>query len=116
MTNARPPKEFRSVSGPRTRSVTWWVRLLRFMEVSQERPEFAEELPQFVAEIKRIFDPHEIVTFFDDAQAGRVVDPAKIFNGRAVEDDELDESDVLYDAEKLLLIENAKRLLLPDLS
>ena len=42
-------------------------KLLRFMEVSQERPEFAEELPQFVAEIKRIFGPPEIVTFFDDA-------------------------------------------------
>ena len=62
-------------------------KLLRFMEVSQERPEFAEELPQFVTEIKRIFGPHELVTFFDDAEAGRVADPAKIFDGRAVEDD-----------------------------
>ena len=26
LTNARPPQGFRSVSGPRTRSVIWWAR------------------------------------------------------------------------------------------
>ena len=44
-------------------------KLFRFMQVSQERPEFAKELPKFVADIKRIFTPHEISEFFDDVQA-----------------------------------------------
>jgi len=41
---------------------------------SQERTEFAEELPKFVAEIKKIFAPHEIAEFFEDLHAGRVPD------------------------------------------
>src|SRR6266576_278127 len=45
-------------------------KLFRFMQASQERPEFAEELPKFVAEIKRIFTPHQIIEFFDDLQTG----------------------------------------------
>jgi len=87
-------------------------KLLRFMQVSQDRPEFAEELPAFVAEIKRIFAPHEISEFFDDLQAGRVADPAKLFSGDVLDEGELDEHEVLNDADQILLIENARRLLL----
>ena len=87
-------------------------KLFRFMQVSQERPEFAEELPAFVAEIKRIFAPHEISEFFDDLQAGRVADPAKLFSGDVLDEGELDEHEVLNDADQILLIENARRLLL----
>jgi len=81
------------------------------MQVSQEQPEFAEELPNFVAEIKRIFTPNEILGFFDDVQAELVVDPAKVFN-LDFEEGELDEHDVQNDADRILVIENAKRLLL----
>jgi len=45
-----------------------------------------------------------------------VPDPTKIFNERDVGDDSLDENEVLYDADKILLIENAKALLLPQSS
>jgi len=82
------------------------------MQASQGRPEFAEELPTFVAEIKRIFAPHEITKFFDDLQAGFVVDPAKLFNGDQFDGEELDEHEVLNDADRILAIENAMRLLL----
>jgi hypothetical protein len=87
-------------------------KLLHFLDASQTRPEFAAELPMFIAEIKRIFEPQEIVALLDDLQADLVPDPSKIFNGHE-DGDELDENDVLYDAEKILLIENAKALLLP---
>jgi hypothetical protein len=86
-------------------------KLLRFMEASYDHPEFAEELPKFLAEIKRIIEPHEIVEFFDDLAAGSVPDPVKMFRGD-IPDNELDEFQVQYDAEKLLLVENAKALLL----
>jgi hypothetical protein len=88
-------------------------KLLRFMDASHDHPKFAAELPKFVAEIKRIIEPHEIVALFDDLQTGQVPDPTKIFNGRDADDDQLDENEVLYDANKILLIENAKALLLP---
>ncbi|MBI2950279.1 MAG: hypothetical protein HYY23_21820 [Verrucomicrobia bacterium] len=87
-------------------------KLLRFMEVSHERPEFAEELPKFIAEIKRIFAPHAIVEFFEDLQAGKVPDPAKIFRGDDSDEEKLSEHEVLDDADKILIIENAKALLL----
>ncbi len=86
-------------------------KLFRFMQASQERPEFAEELPKFVAEIKRIFTPHQILEFFDEVQAGLVPDPAKLFNLDS-EEGELEEHEVQNDADRILVIENAKRLLL----
>ena len=86
-------------------------KLFRFMQASQERPEFAEELPKFVADIKRIFTPDEISEFFDDLQAGLVPNPAKLFS-LDFEDGELDEQEVQNDADRILVIENAKRLLL----
>jgi hypothetical protein len=42
-----------------------------------------------------------------------VPDPVKVFNGLDAGDDQLDENEVLFDADKILLIENAKALLLP---
>ena len=91
-------------------------KLMHFMEASHERPEFAEELPKFANRIKEIFQPHEIEEFFDDLRNGQVPDPVKILDGRDANDPadvELDEFQVLNDADKILLAENAKRLLLP---
>jgi hypothetical protein len=89
-------------------------KLLRFMEVSHERPEFAAELPQFVNRIRDLFDTHEIVSFFAALEAGQVPDPAKLLNGGDSDGTEIDENEIVHDAEKILLVENAKRLLLPD--
>ena len=89
-------------------------KVKHFLNASQTHLKFAAELPMFVAEIKRIFEPQEIVAFLDDLQAGLVPDPSKIFNGHE-DGDELDENEVIYDADKILLIENAKALLLPHL-
>ena len=90
-------------------------KLLRSLEASVDHPEFSAEMPRFVARIKEIFSRGEIVEFFQGAESGRVPDPVKMFNGGKPQDDELDEAGVIYDAEKILLIENAKRLLLPEL-
>ena len=66
-------------------------KLLRFMEVSHERPEFAAELPQFVNRIHDLFETHEIVSFFAALEAGQVPDPAKLLNGGDSEGTEIDE-------------------------
>lgn len=89
-------------------------KLLRFMEVNHERPEFAVELQQFANRIRELFDTHEIVPFFAALEAGEVPDPAKLLNGVDSDETEIDEDEILRDAEKILLIQNAKRLLLPD--
>lgn len=89
-------------------------KLLLFMEVSHERPEFAAELPQFVNRIRDLFDTHEIVSFFAALETGEVPDPAKLLNGVDSDETEIDEDAIIGDAEKILLIQNVKRLLLPD--
>ncbi len=89
-------------------------KLLRFMEVSHERPEFAVELQPFANRIRELFDTHEIVSFFAASEAGEVPDPAKLLNGVDSDETEIDEDAIVRDAEKILLIQNAKRLLLPE--
>ena len=87
-------------------------KLVHFMQASHEHPEFAQELPQFAANIKRIFTPEELRDFFDDLQSGRVPDPAKLLSTDEFEDREIDEFETVNEADKILIIENAKRLLL----
>jgi len=68
-----------------------------------------------VIRIKELFEPYQLQAYFDDAEAGRVPDPHKIFNGKLPGDEnELEEAEILYDADKILLLENARRLLLPE--
>lgn len=88
-------------------------KLLRFMEVSHERPEFAADLPQFVNRIQDLFETHEIVSFFAALEAGQVPDPAELLNGGDSEGTEIDEDAIVHAAEKMLLVENARRLLVP---
>ena len=52
-----------------------------------------------------------IIEFFDDVEAGLVPEPAKLFS-LDFEEGELDEHEVQNDAERILIIENAKRFLL----
>ena len=40
-------------------------KFLNFLEASDQHPEFAGELPSFVEEIKRIFEPAEIRAYLD---------------------------------------------------
>jgi hypothetical protein len=39
-------------------------KLLRFVEAAERYPEFAQELPDFVAEIKRVFSLDEIGNYY----------------------------------------------------
>lgn len=40
-------------------------KLLGYAETAEGRPEFARELPQFVAEVRRIFTTEELRAFFE---------------------------------------------------
>lgn len=91
-------------------------KLINFLQACHDRPEFANELPLFIAEIKRIFQPFEIAGFFANSDPEQVPDSSQTFAGddddHDDEEEELDEYRVLSDAEDILLIENAKSLLL----
>ena len=85
-------------------------KFLNFLEESDRRPEFAGELPNFVAKVKEIFEPHEVSEFLDGLLHERTAEdedwPFDDF-----EDAELEPRDVVNEAEKIVLIERAKELL-----
>ena len=52
-------------------------KLVNFVRASDTHPEFAAELPEFVAEVKRIFEPHEIREYLENVR--RIGEVAKLF-------------------------------------
>jgi hypothetical protein len=50
-------------------------KLFSFVQASESHPEFAEELPSFVAEIQRIFTPAEIRSFLDHMERTKFLAP-----------------------------------------
>ena len=61
-------------------------KLLSFVSASEDHPEFAGELPAFVAEIRRLFTAKEIGEFLDQLERTKFLVPPE-------PDLELDESD-----------------------
>lgn len=61
-------------------------KLLSFVEASEQDPEFAKELPAFVAEIQRLFTAEEIHTYLDRLERTQFLAPGE-------PDGELDDPD-----------------------
>ena len=58
-------------------------KLLDFVRVSEDDPDFAKELPAFVAEIRRLFSAAEIREFLDDLERTKcLVPPDRIWRWR----------------------------------
>lgn len=82
-------------------------KLMSFLEASEQRAEFAEELPRFVEKIKLVFLPEEISHFLDGLES-----QSTAAEDNDVEDeDELLESPVLA-AEALLRFARVRALLI----
>jgi hypothetical protein len=89
-------------------------KLLDFVRASDTRAEFAAELPAFVREIQRSFEPHEIRDYLENV---RRVGPS----GHVGTDEEIEfmreagvfGEDPIRGAEEVLLVERVKELLLP---
>src|SRR3972149_6766035 len=81
-------------------------KLVNFVRASAQHPEFAAELPKFVAEITRIFEPHEIRGYLANI---RRVGPL----GHVCTDEEVEvlraagaiDEDPVRDAEDVLIVE-----------
>jgi hypothetical protein len=88
-------------------------KFLRFLEVADTNAEFRAEIPAFVAEIRTIFEPWQLVEFLQTARRTESFDP-----GFYDEDDDPEivemerQEDIRRSARDLLLVERAKQWLL----
>ena len=88
-------------------------KLMNFIQEADRAPEFAEELPKFIAGIKEIFEPWEIKEYLDNVE--RVGAPGHVCTDEQYET--LRSSGALPDdpvgeAEDIILVERIKKLLL----
>jgi hypothetical protein len=88
-------------------------KLMNFMRASDQRPEFAAELPRFIEEIRTIFEPWEMRKYLDGVR--RVGPWAHVST-----DEQYDyllaagaiEEDVVEAAEDVILLDRIRKLLL----
>jgi hypothetical protein len=90
-------------------------KFLNFLEAAEDRAEWRRLLPNFVAEIKSIFEPEQLAEFLNTPRRlgalGHVADEETHRLFRA----ELDEEDkAREDARNLMMLEWAKELLLEE--
>ena len=89
-------------------------KFLNFLEAAENDADFQAELPAFVAEIKTIFEPWQLVEYLETARQTEPFDP-DIYEGEDDEFSEMERQDDLREsAAVLLLVERAKAWLLGD--
>jgi hypothetical protein len=89
-------------------------KFLNFLEVAERDPEIRQEIPEFVAEIKKLFEPCQIKPCLERARETAPFDPDD-YEGEESEDIEMErKSDIRRCASDLLLLESAKEWLLGD--
>jgi hypothetical protein len=88
-------------------------KLVNFVRAAEQHPEFARELPNFIAEIKQIFEPWEIREYLENIRRvgafGHVCTDEEVEVFRAA--GAIDE-DPVRGAEDVLIVERIKELLL----
>ena len=87
-------------------------KFLNYLEESDRRAEFAAELPKFVGGVKEIFGPHEISEFLGGLLHEKSAEQEEDWPFDDFDDAEIEPSDVVNEAQKIVLIERAKELLL----
>ena len=91
-------------------------KLFHFIQASEQHPEFAAELPAFLAEIERLFTPGEICDYLDHLEKTKYLAPREPEPELDPEDmDEEDEESWLENpvmgAEELLRFARVRQLL-----
>ena len=82
-------------------------KFLNFLEETDRDPEFAEELPKFVAQVRQMFQPLEIFELLDELKQDEIFED----EDEDSEDDDL-RRDRSKEAERIELILRAEGLLL----
>jgi hypothetical protein len=89
-------------------------KFLNYLEAAERLPDYRAELPAFVAEIKRIFEPWQLAECLATARQTEPFDP-DIYEDEDPEFIEMERQDDLRrSARDLLLVEQAKGWLLGD--
>ncbi len=87
-------------------------KFLNCLEAAEKDATFRAELPAFVVEIKRIFEPWQLAEFLEKARLTEPFDPS-IYEDADPEDIEMErKADLRRCAADLLVVEGAKQLLL----
>jgi hypothetical protein len=88
-------------------------KLMNFMRASDQRPEFAAELPRFIAEIKTIFEPWEIRGYLERVRrVGALAHVSTDEEYETLREAGAIEEDVVEGAEDVILLERIRALLL----
>jgi hypothetical protein len=89
-------------------------KFLNYLEVAEKDSTFQAEVPAFVAEIKRLFEPWQLAECLEKARQTEPFDPS-IYEDADREDIEMErQADLGRCAADLLVVERAKELLLGD--
>jgi hypothetical protein len=87
-------------------------KFLNYLEAAEKDSTFQAELPAFVVEIKRIFEPWQLAEYLETARQTEPFDPS-IYEDADPEDIEMErKTDLRRCAADLLVVERAKELLL----
>jgi hypothetical protein len=90
-------------------------KFLNYLNAADKDAEFRAELPAFVAEIKRIFEPWQIAEYLEKAGWTEPFDPSLYGEDYDPEEIEMERQDnVRRVAREMLLIERAREWLLGD--
>ena len=88
-------------------------KLMNFMRASDQRPEFAAELPNFIQEIKQIFEPVEIRGYLDSVRrVGALAHVSTDEEYETLQEAGAIEEDVVQAAEDVILLDRIRRLFL----
>lgn len=87
-------------------------KFIHFLEAAEDDPEFCEEIPTFVAQIKTIFERWQLAEYLEVARQTEPFDPSAYDDAEEAEMER--QSELRQSAADLLLVERAREWLLED--
>ncbi len=87
-------------------------KFINFLEAAQDSPEFRSEIPDFVTEIKTIFERWQLAEYLEKARQTEPFDPSVYDDTEEAEMER--QSELRRSAAELLLVERAREWLLEE--
>ena len=87
-------------------------KFINFLDAAETHADFRDEIPAFVAEIKRIFEPWKLAEYLEIARQTEKFDPSNYDDPEDAEDER--QSELRQSANELLLVERAREWLLEE--
>ena len=87
-------------------------KFINYLEAAEEDAEFRAEIPEFVSEIRTIFEPWQLAEYLEVARQTEPFDPSVYDDAEEVEMER--QSELRRSAAELLLVERAREWLLEE--